>query len=551
MKIKIVLFAFLLVLLSCTYVLAQQIDKTAGKGYTVTGDGYVATFSSDTGVLSSLLVNGKEFLENTQVGIIPSYLFNGTPQASSSVVAEGNKIITTTDGIGKVEFTFEPKKISIVASNTSAAFINYFMITGKGVSAVIAGAEPIKAVPFTRGEAGSYRWINENAAINTTGDPVFWGPFSRVQVVDFGLEPGKSKSMIIEISAATQDEKNQALEFAVPALGYDKTGDMVVFSPKNYQVFQRQSKYDGEIFFSGKVNVPCDSIYYKIKGKGLNGKKYSNNWKEIRFNTVTSTFAETIPAYAGGWYVIDIKAVKDKKQVAAVTVEKVGIGEIIMGAGQSNSTNCGQFPTKQKSGMVSSTDGIFWQYADDPMIGVHDGTGGGSYYPALGDKLYAEFQVPVGIAATGHGGTSINQWNVGGELYNWMLKRVMQLGKNGFRAMLWHQGETDAFMDTDEYVLKMSALIKTSNYEAGWAFPWFVAKVSYHNQDAPTHPLIRAAHQTLWNKGIALKGPDTDVLGKDYRDYDGTGIHFSPKGLEAHAALWAEILIPYIHDRID
>ena len=78
--------------------------------------------------------------------------------------------------------------------------------------------------------------------------------------------------------------------------------------------------------------------------------------------------------------------------------------------GQSNSTNCGQEKIRQKSGMVSSFSGTGWQLADDPQPGVHDNSTGGSYWPAFGDAMFEEYQVPIGLASTGHSGTSVNQW---------------------------------------------------------------------------------------------------------------------------------------------
>ena len=327
--------------------------------------------------------------------------------------------------------------------------------------------------------------------------------------------------------------------------------DIVLYSPADWQVFQRGSKYEGEIFFSGKINVPCDRALYRITGKGLNGKKYSGGFKPLRVNPVTGAFDEFVSGWAGGWYTVEIRAEKDKKTVAEKVIGHVGIGEVFVGAGQSNSTNCGEERIGQTRGMGASTDGVKWQPCDDPMIGQHDNTPGGSYYPALADLLYDEFKVPVGIASTGHGGTSIEAWGVGGELYEWFMTRVKQLGKNGFRAVLWHQGEANIDTPTEESVLNMTAIIRSSNYDAGWRFPWFVAKASYHNPEHTSWPLIRAAHQQLWDEGVALEGPDTDTLGPEYRDNQGKGVHFSPKGLCAHAALWAEKLIPYIHSCID
>ena len=42
-----------------------------------------------------------------------------------------------------------------------------------------------------------------------------------------------------------------------PAMAFSDS-DIVLYSPQNWQVFQCRSKYEGEIFFSGKVNVPWD-----------------------------------------------------------------------------------------------------------------------------------------------------------------------------------------------------------------------------------------------------------------------------------------------------
>lgn len=164
--------------------------------------------------------------------------------------------------------------------------------------------------------------------------------------------------------------------------------------------------------------------------------------------------------------------------------------------------------------------------------------------------MYARYKVPIGIASTGHGRTSVNQWQPGGtdpfSLFNWMTARMDQLGPQGFRGVLWHQGESDIAMATEEYVNKLSTTIQASKQAAGWEFPWFVAQVSYHHPGAPKHETTRAAHKKLWDTGVALEGPDTDTLGGDNRDASGRGIHFSPKGLKAHGEMWAEKVGVYL-----
>jgi hypothetical protein len=160
--------------------------------------------------------------------------------------------------------------------------------------------------------------------------------------------------------------------------------------------------------------------------------------------------------------------------------------------------------------MVSSFSGEKWQLADDPQPGVADRSEGGSFWPAFGDAMYERYGVPIGVAATGFGGTSVNQWQPDGDLFPWMMRRVQQLGPLGFRALLWHQGESDVEMASDEYYAKLNHVIQSSRDQAGWYVPWFVAQASYHNPEKPRFESVRNAQSRLWQDGLALAGPDTD-----------------------------------------
>ena len=115
-----------------------------------------------------------------------------------------------------------------------------------------------------------------------------------------------------------------------------------------------------------------------------------------------------------------------------------------------------------------------------------------------------------------------------------------------FSALLWHQGESDVEMPSDEYYEKLRNIILSSRSQAGWYIPWFVAQASYHNPEKPRFDSVRNAQSKLWKEGIALQGPDTDTLTGDRRDLGGAGIHFSPKGLFEHGQLWTESVANYL-----
>ena len=326
-----------------------------------------------------------------------------------------------------------------------------------------------------------------------------------------------------------------------------------VTSPMDYRVFQRATKYDGKVVFSGKTNG--DAVRVKVSGTSLKGD-FDTGF--VNTTLKNGEFSAEVPVTAGGWYKVVVKALKNGKVIGEKTINHVGVGEVFIGAGQSNSTNFGQYQIVNTTGMVASFDGETWQPGNACFLGTHDYTASGCYYPAFGDALYEMYKVPVAVASTGHGGTGIEQWlpdvvpgpgypaPENGSMYSFMINRMKQLGEGGFRAVLWHQGEHNAKDPVDVEYNNMVKIIETSKKDAGWEFPWFVAKVSYHNPNHPSWPNIREVHARLWATGVAEKGPDTDTLTGDMRDYNGNGIHFSPKGLKRHGEMWANCVSRYL-----
>ncbi|MHC4562824.1 MAG: sialate O-acetylesterase [Planctomycetota bacterium] len=324
---------------------------------------------------------------------------------------------------------------------------------------------------------------------------------------------------------------------------------LAIYSPRVWQVCQRQTKQKGDVLISGRVGGRSDRVEAKITGKSLAGP-LDGTWRPIRLDKKTGAFCQELSVPAGGWYELEVRALLGGVTVASETLKPFGVGEVFITAGQSNSTSCGQFPITQQSGMVSSFNGTAWQRAKDPMWGAHDLIGidpteltvyaGGSPWPAFGDALVKVIGVPVGVAVTGHGGSSVNQWQPGHDLFEWMMTRMWQLSPGGFRAVLWHQGESDVEMPPGKYCEQFSRMVEGSRARASWPMPWFAAKASYHSPDIPKFDGLRAEFDAIWEWGIALEGPDTDTLTGDHRDFDGTGIHFSPKGLRAHGRLWAK-----------
>jgi hypothetical protein len=355
---------------------------------------------------------------------------------------------------------------------------------------------------------------------------------------------------------------------------------IIVSSPLDYQVFQRSAPTKGRIEIRGQVRGSSDfdglKIEERLTGNSLTGPLPAK-WVRLKLDPATGDFDVRLATIPGGFYQLEVRLTRGHDTIAETTVQHVGLGEVFVVAGQSNSTNYGEVKQTTQTGMVVAFSGEAWQLANDPEPGVQDTSKNGSFMPAFGDALYARYHVPIAVTPVGHGSTSVRQWLPAGSpvyvmptmtrfitrnpqnqlvadgtLYDGMMKRIDQLGKHGFRALLWHQGESDAHQSPEhsitaaQYREMMVELIRAARKQAGWNFSWIVAEATYHSPKDPVDPEVEQAQRSLWQKGIALEGPNTDTLGSEYRQNHGAGVHFSDEGLKKHGALWAEAVERYL-----
>ena len=355
--------------------------------------------------------------------------------------------------------------------------------------------------------------------------------------------------------------------------------ELVLESPRNLQVFQRKSKSEGTVILKGKLSEPnsgFDSIEIRLTIDAQAGQ-----WQSIPFAGDSSLFNATFDAPAGGWHQLDLRLLHGRDAVSATRIEKFGIGEIFVIAGQSNSANYGEEKLTTKSGRVSVLAENQWQLSSDPQPGA---TGqNGSFIPPFGDALEQQLNVPIGIIACGIGATSVREWlpkgspfaipptlihrvvqrpdgtwESDGQAYEMLISRIKSLGPQGFRAVLWHQGESDANQKDATRTLPgklyrefLQAVIEGTRRDAGWSVPWFVAQATYHVPGDEASPDIRAAQASLWRDTVALEGPDTDLLKGPLRDSNGQGVHFSGAGQREHGARWAEKVGPWVVAQTD
>ncbi len=352
------------------------------------------------------------------------------------------------------------------------------------------------------------------------------------------------------------------------ATNYLSASTVEITAPTDYRVSQRQTRVRGAIRIEGKIDGAEGDVQFRITGKPLEGS-LPGDWQSAGVDQQKHLFHADVSVPAGGWYRLEVRVVKNGETLGQASVEHVGVGEVFIVAGQSNSANHGEQRQKPTSDRVVSFDGSKWRIANDPQPGASGDAG--SFIPAFGDAMAKKYNVPIGLACAGAGGTSVrewlpkgdavaappttganvtetgpNAWACTGGLFERLKGRICQFGPSGFRAVLWHQGESDAHQPAgrnitpDQYRQYLTRVIQSTREAAGWKVPWFVAQVSYHTPADQGMPELRAAQQSLVADGIALAGPNTDELKSEYREAGGQGVHFNARGLQRHGELWAE-----------
>lgn len=351
--------------------------------------------------------------------------------------------------------------------------------------------------------------------------------------------------------------------------------DLTLTSPLDYHVVQRSTPAKGLLRIAGELSEAVALPDVAMEARVM-GEKEQTSWQRVGGSVSGKKLAGAVEMPAGGWWRLEVRVSQGGKQLALGSVAHVGIGEVFVIAGQSNSANHGAEKQTTKTRRVATFDGKAWRIADDPQPGASGG--GGSFVPPFADAVVTKENVPVGILACGIGATSVRewlpkgaafpnpptlvsrveqlpsgQWASKGAAYEAFIARMKSVPPQGFRAVLWHQGESDANQkDTTRtlpgklYREYLEKIIRNSRRDIGWDAPWFVAQASYHVPGDEGSDDIRAAQASLWKDGIALEGPDSDALKGNLRERDGKGVHFSGEGLRVHGAKWAEKVLPWL-----
>ncbi len=258
---------------------------------------------------------------------------------------------------------------------------------------------------------------------------------------------------------------------------------------------------------------------------------------------------------AGGWYRLELATTEDTAAHRSFgAVEPFGVGEVFVIAGQSYATNTNEerlrISDPQQRVSALNVANSAWATAHDPQP-APDGSDGGSIWPALGDSLLQQFQVPIGFSNVAVGGTSSQQWMPDGILHQRLKEAGRSLGR--FRAVLWQQGESDVIGKTsiETYVANLQSIRRSAVRSWGFEPVWLAAKSTHHPtvyNDPEGEGRIRQATEQLWALQGFGTGPDTDTLTGQNRGDQNSRRHFSAIGQRRAAAMWHDVLTSRLNE---
>jgi hypothetical protein len=358
--------------------------------------------------------------------------------------------------------------------------------------------------------------------------------------------------------------------------------------PMEKAVFQRNQSNAANINIAGNYTSTISSVEAQLRNASNN--QVVIDWVVISNSINGGNFHGSVLNVPGGWYILEVRGKLNGNIVGNATINRVGVGEVFLIAGQSNAQgiegdNAEPGASDERvvshneiswyDAGISQCDKKFPNYPSFTQIFNNGSTKSAisktGYNPwcygKLGDNLAATLGVPVVFFNAGAAATTSYNWkessdgsgtinffsgiqycNAVGVPYNG-LKRVINYYASifGVRAILWHQGETDNNAGTSgsNYASNINYVINKSRSDFGSTIPWVVSRVSVSNKNAnggignANSTIINAQNAVINSSNKIYPGPSTDDLLGTYRSDE---VHFYGSGLIELANRWAAAL---------
>ncbi len=367
---------------------------------------------------------------------------------------------------------------------------------------------------------------------------------------------------------------------------------LTITFPATRAVFQRDNANQSTLYIGGTFSDCVDQLEARVVPR-VAGQGTATGWTLIKIAPEGGQFYGSINV-SGGWYNLEVRSVVGGNVTGTATVERVGVGEVFLVAGQSNATGGDGLPngpsaTDDRVNSVNfqnfnSNNGTIQPYSSVQLpcpefvhLDAEVKTAPfGNYawcWGIFGDSIAKKLNVPVMIFNAGWAGSAMFNWQesidpnattvstfgnpypTGLPFGHLRLALNYYIAQQGYRAVLWHQGEADNFIENSRegYRNGLRSIIEASRSLSGKPnLAWVVARASRFTKDGNSRiwqPVIDAQNDVIGVNGSdpnlvlpnVFPGPQTDPLeGPAFRTSD--NIHFTGNGLVVLAQVWVASL---------
>ncbi|QHV99604.1 sialate O-acetylesterase [Spirosoma endbachense] len=378
------------------------------------------------------------------------------------------------------------------------------------------------------------------------------------------------------------DFLRRLLKTAIPLLFFlphTLLAQLQVTFPTSRLVIQRNNNNQANVPIVGQCPTNATQIQARLTVRQGGS---STGWITLDNAPANGVFQGSLTGITGGWYDLQVKAFAGNTEIASTSMDRIGVGEVFVTAGQSNSwgVNCytGQANDDRVS-IINYWTGQAGQFSENSLpfnvshADLSSGIANTGMFPgaylyvwgALGDRLVTQLGVPVMFYGASYSATNSKHWvhSANGEetysnLSQNMPYRVLgvtilhYLKRTGARAVLWHQGEGDNYYQTyNDYLNNINTVIDKSRTQLGFGnLSWVVSRVSYipaalgnEYVNHETDPNIIAAQNTLASQVNNWQGPATDgMIYPTYRKGDSFHLHFDSDDCPALIDVWSQAL---------
>jgi len=218
---------FLIYSLYCTWCFAAP-DANEKSATVFTRGKYSATIAAD-GSMTSLKINGKEFLHTNGSNPRGVYLFQGNAFGLKNIFHPDKDRLVASNEQAVVTYTFGAESISWNVRNLTEKKLTLLIAFAPGVEAVRHATGLYEKTPFTTGVTDT-TWFQSGLKLDIDNGGRIWGPWSdqKLQIWQVDMDAKKEHTSIFTPGIADKDELagvKAALSY-VAAPPTDPTGSM-------------------------------------------------------------------------------------------------------------------------------------------------------------------------------------------------------------------------------------------------------------------------------------------------------------------------------------